>query len=324
MINSRTDIQPNSEKLIIADQKRIILTNKEGFVQHWRCPKCNDSTIKRNAIILSRPGQPGSAKRQNSKLTWIYFKNILSFCSKCQLFYVNEDDVDRINLEASKQLEQYRNICFLQPTNIKVFEYHGKPMYMLKGLPDYERNTVPDLSNPYYDLSDEAKQWICNWYYPTEGGTNTFCVTLNDHLNELLQERAGHVVKYRGTVQCVEHCVRNTGRCAEFGGYKHDDWLNYVHRYSGKRCIYQRNVRTNSSSVFVEISIEAEPYGKRAIKLDVYEEIMKIIHYQRMSPKLIKSLERNAGTGVDVYICEDQEILFDISQLMSLNYGYLY
>ena len=51
---------------------------------------------------------------------------------------------------------------------------------------------------------------------------------------------------------------------------------------------------------------------------------MRIIRYQRMSPKLINSLKSNAGTSVEIYICEKQDILFDVTQLMSLSYGYLY
>ena len=317
-------IQPNSAKTIIVDQRKIFLTNKEAFVVHRHCPKCNNSTMTKDAIILSRPGRPGSAKRHNSNLTWIYQKNILSFCPNCQIFYVDEADVDSINLKASRACDQYRNIRFLQPENINVFENHEKQIYMLKGIPDFKRNTVPDLSDTYFDLSDEAKLWVYNWYYPSTDGRNLFSEVSNEHLNKLLQERKGHVIKYRGIIQSLEHCSRSVCTSAQKWPRFHKDWLNYIHRFSGTRCVYQRNAKATSSSVFVQVYIEAEPYGERILKLDVYEEIMQIIYYQRMSPKLIKSLKRNVGTSVDVYICENQEILFDVTQLLSLNYGYLY
>lgn len=322
MPKPEVEIQRDLEKPIIADQKRIFLTNKKVFTVHRYCPKCNDSTVAKKAIILSRPGQPGSARRHNSDLTWIYMKSVLSFCPKCQMFYVDEAGVDSINLKASKSCEQYCNGRFLLPDNVYILEQHEKQMYMLKGLPDRQRNTVPDLSDTYFDLSDEAKLWVYNWYYPSDDETDALCETANEHLNKLLHDRVGLVAKYQGTIRYVEHCpshfVKEKQWCV------HEDWLNCIHRFSGTRCVYQRNVKPASSSVFVQISIKAEPYGERVIKLDVYEEIMRIIHYQRMSPKLIKSLKSNEGMSVEIYICDNQDILFDVTQLMSLSYGYLY
>ena len=91
-------IQLDSEKPIIADQNRIFLTNKKAFTVHRHCPKCNDSTAARKVIILSRPGQPGSAKRHNSDLTWIYMKSVLSFCPKEEfstVTFTDERDSDK-------------------------------------------------------------------------------------------------------------------------------------------------------------------------------------------------------------------------------------
>ena len=91
-------IQLDSEKPIIADQNRIFLTNKKAFTVHRHCPKCNDSTAARKVIILSRPGQPGSAKRHNSDLTWIYMKSVLSFCPKEEFStftFTDERDSDK-------------------------------------------------------------------------------------------------------------------------------------------------------------------------------------------------------------------------------------
>ena len=93
-----------------------------------------------------------------------------------------------------------------------------------------------------------------------------------------------------------------------------------LYNYSGSNCLYQK-----CEHIFgprLDINIEIGDKEKKFITLNIYDEIMEITGYSKMSFKLSESFQQNEGRETEIYLFENGDISFNVRSLMSLSYGY--
>ena len=96
-----------------------------------------------------------------------------------------------------------------------------------------------------------------------------------------------------------------------------------VFQYSGKPGVYYSKISYTGPRLDVEIEIDQKTLKMQTIEVNIYMEVMELIGYERMSPKLVESITRNEGRIIDIHIAEGgSSVILDTKDFLSMNYGY--
>lgn len=96
-------------------------------------------------------------------------------------------------------------------------------------------------------------------------------------------------------------------------------WIQY--NYSGISCLYQKQEHISGPRLDVDLVIKLNNETLK-VTLNIYDEIMELTGYLKMSYKLSESIRQNEGKEIEIILFENGDIGIDVRTLLSFNYGY--